>query len=515
MKKTIDINLGGLLFHLDEDAYAVLSGYLEALRRHLAATEGREEVLADIEARIAEIFTQRMAGTRQVVSTDDVQAAMNTLGQPKDFAEGDSATDEAHTPNEPRSERRRLYRDPEEQIIGGVCSGIANYFDIDVVIVRVLFAVVGIFTGFGILLYFILWAATPKAMTAADRLAMKGKPATFDNIRQTVEEEFKNVEARLKDKETQRKARRAAQSVGDFLGSVLRGIAKFLGGLFLALAFAVGAGLLIAVFGNGISMGEGANISVVEFFDVFLPAGFGLTYFWISAVLVLLGPLTAIVLLALRLLFGQRGTVHRGVMGGALVLSMVGIALLGVLGARLGSEFREEATVVHLETLPEGVQAWTMVMESTPVEAGSSFQISDDDLDESAWLITEDHVYFDGIDLDVRPTYRDRPSLEWTAEAQGGSRRAARERADAVTYQVRTDSTGRIFIGDLLRYPKDDRFRGQNVELVLYLPVGQRVYLDPTTVPYLDDVANIENVWDGHMGGKTWLMTEQGLAEFK
>ncbi|MGA1398588.1 MAG: PspC domain-containing protein, partial [Schleiferiaceae bacterium] len=352
MKKTIDINLGGLLFHLDEDAYAVLSGYLEALRRHLAATEGREEVLADIEARIAEIFTQRMAGTRQVVSTDDVQAAMNTLGQPKDFAEGDSATDEAHTPNEPRSERRRLYRDPEEQIIGGVCSGIANYFDIDVVIVRVLFAVVGIFTGFGILLYFILWAATPKAMTAADRLAMKGKPATFDNIRQTVEEEFKNVEARLKDKETQRKARRAAQSVGDFLGSVLRGIAKFLGGLFLALAFAVGAGLLIAVFGNGISMGEGANISVAEFFDVFLPAGFGLTYFWIAAVLVLLGPLTAIVLLALRLLFGQRGTVHRGVMGGALVLSMVGIALLGVLGARLGSEFREDATVVHLETLP-------------------------------------------------------------------------------------------------------------------------------------------------------------------
>ena len=209
MKKTIDINLGGMLFHLDEDAYAVLSAYLEALRRHLAATEGREEVLADIEARIAEIFMQRMAGTRQVVSTDDVQAAMSTLGQPKDFA-GESAEEPAPTMAEERS-RRRLYRDPEEQMIGGVCSGFASYFDIDVVIVRILFVLFGLFTGFGVLLYFILWAATPKAVTPAERLAMKGKPATFDNIRQTVEEEFKNVESRLKDKENHRKVRRAAQ----------------------------------------------------------------------------------------------------------------------------------------------------------------------------------------------------------------------------------------------------------------------------------------------------------------
>jgi phage shock protein C len=223
MKKTIDINLGGLLFHLDEDAYAMLSTYLEALRRHLAATEGREEVLADIEARIAEIFTQRMAGTRQVVSTDDVQAAMSTLGQPKDFA-GDSA-EEPEPMTEERS-RRRLYRDPEEQMIGGVCSGFASYFDIDVVIVRILFVLFGLFTGFGVLLYFILWAATPKAVTPAERLAMKGKPATFDNIRQTVEEEFKNVESRLKDKENHRKVRRAAQGVGDLITSILVGVGR-------------------------------------------------------------------------------------------------------------------------------------------------------------------------------------------------------------------------------------------------------------------------------------------------
>ena len=96
MKKTIDINLGGLLFHLDEDAYAMLSAYLEALRRHLAATEGREEVLADIEARIAELFSQYAAGSSKVVTVLNVQAAMSTLGQPQDFgpeAEGGSASE--------------------------------------------------------------------------------------------------------------------------------------------------------------------------------------------------------------------------------------------------------------------------------------------------------------------------------------------------------------------------------------------------------------------------------------
>jgi phage shock protein PspC (stress-responsive transcriptional regulator) len=513
MKKTIDINLGGLLFHLDEDAYAVLSGYLEALRRHLAATEGREEVLADIEARIAEIFTQRMAGTRQVVSTDDVQAAMNTLGQPKDFAEGDSAQGDsaADFADEPR---RRLFRDSEEKVIGGVCSGIANYFDIDVVIVRILFAVVGIFTGFGVLLYFIMWAVTPKAMTAADRLAMKGKPATFDNIRQTVEEEFKNVEARLKDKENHRKVRKAAQGIGDIITCILVGFGRFLGGLFLVIAFFFGSTILIAVFGNGITI-DGAHLSVSELMGIFLPAGFGLAYFWTATALVLAGPLVAMVMLALRLLFRQKGPVHRAIMGTALMLSIIGIALMGVLGARFGSEFREEATVVHVESLPQEVKQWTMVMSTTRVEGGTKLRFNDDDTDESSWILTDSEVYFDGIDVDVRPTYRDRPSLEWTAEAQGGSRRAARERAAAVTYDVRTDSTGRILVGDLLHYPKTDRFRGQNVELVLYLPVGHSVFLDATTVPYLDDVANVENIWDGHMGGKTWLMTEQGLAEFK
>jgi phage shock protein PspC (stress-responsive transcriptional regulator) len=523
MKKTIDINLGGMLFHMDEDAYAVLSSYLEALRRHLAATEGREEVLSDIEARIAELFSQYAAGSPKVVTVLNVQAAMSTLGQPQDFgpeAEGEplsesSAESSAESSSESKDRRRRLYRDADDKVIGGVCAGFANYFSIDVVVVRVVFLVLGFFTGFGFILYLILWAATPKAVTPAERLAMKGKPATFENIRQTVEEEFRNVESKINNAESRRKVRNASKSVGDFIASLVQGLARFFGMVFLVFALLLGAGILIAVFGNGI-LQEDAQVSVIELLGIFLPAGgFGKAYFWTATVLVLIGPLVALLLLALRLLFRQQGLVQRGLLGAALILSVGGIVMMALLGARIGSEFREEGSVVHSVLLPEQVQTWNLAMESTAVKGGVEFNFNDDDLDESSWILTDDRVYYEGIEIDLRPTVRVKPSLEWTAEAQGGSRRAARERAGGIDFQVRTDSTGQIFVGDLLNYAKADRFRGQRVQLTLYLPVGQRVHLDPNTSAYLKDVSNTSDAWDEDMAGRMWLMTDQGLAEFK
>jgi phage shock protein PspC (stress-responsive transcriptional regulator) len=518
MKKTIDINLGGLLFHLDEDAYAMLSTYLEALRRHLAATEGREEVLADIEARIAELFSQYAAGSSKVVTVLNVQAAMSTLGQPQDFgpeADGGSASESSSEPSsESKDRRRRLYRDADNKVLGGVCAGFANYFNIDVVVVRVVWLVLGMFTGFGFILYLILWAATPKAVTPAERLAMKGKPATFENIRQTVEEEFRNFESKINNAESRRKVRNASNSVGDLIASVVGGLARFFGMLFLVFALLLGAGILIAVFGNGI-LHENAQVSVTELLGILLPAGgFGKAYFWTATALVLIGPLVALLLLALRLLFRQQGLVQRGLLGAAMILSVGGIVMMALLGARIGSEFREEASVVHSVLLPEQVQTWNLTMESTAVKGGVEFNFNDDDLDEF-WILTDNRVYYEGIEIDLQPTVRDKPSLEWTAEAQGGSRRAARERAGGIDFEVRTDSTGQIFVGDLLNYAKADRFRGQRVQLTLYLPVGQRVFLDPNTSAYLKDVSNTSDAWDEDMAGRMWLMTEQGLAEFK
>ena len=132
MNKIIDIHLGGMLFKLDEQAYALLAAYLEALKKHLEGTESREEVLADIEARIAEMLYTRLDGKRQVVNREDVEQVQAALGQPSDFAtEGGepSAANDAGG----GGTRKRLFRDPEGKMLGGVCSGLAYYFGVDVV----------------------------------------------------------------------------------------------------------------------------------------------------------------------------------------------------------------------------------------------------------------------------------------------------------------------------------------------------------------------------------------------
>ena len=128
MKPTIDINLGGMLFHLDDDAYKALQSYLKALDKHLQTVDGRQEILSDIESRIAELLTERLASTRQVVSMLDVDAVKETLGSPSEFGpdpvdEPSQGYSESHDPSaRPRRPYRRLYRDDQDRVVGGVAS---------------------------------------------------------------------------------------------------------------------------------------------------------------------------------------------------------------------------------------------------------------------------------------------------------------------------------------------------------------------------------------------------------
>jgi len=507
MKKTLDIQLGGLLFHLDEDAYVRLDAYLASLRRHLAATEGREEVLADIEARLAELFRERLGSGREVVSLSDVEDAMARLGAPSEF--GEAAPEEGMQGNE-GTVRRRLYRDGEEQLIGGVCAGLAHYFAVDPVIVRVLFVVFGVFSGVGVVAYLVLWAAAPRAVTAAERLAMKGRPATFDNIRRAVEEEVGGLEGRLR-----KPARRALEGAGEVLNALVRGVLRVVGVLLLLWAFAVGALLLAVVAGVGVPALGPDGVSAAEFLGLFLPEGFGTRYFLTAALLVLTAPVAAVVLFFVRVVFSTAGRSTGYILAGASLVTTAGVAMLVTLGVRMGMETSEESEVLHAVELPAGPTAWTWTMVDGAQGNGERVLLSEGESGESSWVIGQERVYFDGVALDVQPTDRAVARLEWTAAAEGGSRRSARARASAIAYEVEADSTGAIRASDVLSYPRGDRFRGQTVRLILYLPVGSSVHIDPSAEPFLDDVANLDDVWDGEMGGRTWQMTASGLTELR
>jgi len=195
MKLTVSINLGGYPFNIDEDAYVELKGYLRSLEHHFAAEESCSEILSDIETRIAEIFRTKITTYKQVISIDDVSQAISVMGTPEDIADN-----EKETTKEKFSSRRyhRMYRDPDSRIIGGVCAGIGAYWDIDPVVVRVLFLAFIFAGGLGVLIYLILYIALPAARTTAQKIEMRGEPVNIHNIKEVVKNEFNAVRKKMK-----------------------------------------------------------------------------------------------------------------------------------------------------------------------------------------------------------------------------------------------------------------------------------------------------------------------------
>ncbi|MEM1323551.1 MAG: PspC domain-containing protein [Bacteroidota bacterium] len=204
MNKVFNINLGGYPFTIDQNAYEFLSNYLDTIHHHFETSEGYEEITADIEARMAELFHEELEG-RQIVTLKDVKTAISIMGTPEDFGaepmqETKGNAESKWTFSTGIKTGKRLFRNGDDEVVGGVCSGIAAYFGItDPLWVRILFVLITISGGVGILPYIILWAIVPKAETAADRLAMRGEPINVSNIAKTIEDELDHLSETLSD----------------------------------------------------------------------------------------------------------------------------------------------------------------------------------------------------------------------------------------------------------------------------------------------------------------------------
>ncbi|OQY03351.1 MAG: hypothetical protein B6I20_05165 [Bacteroidetes bacterium 4572_117] len=181
MKITENVNLAGRIFAIDQDALIKLQHYLNSIERYFAIKEEGREVVADIEGRIAELFETKLNKSKEVISIEDVNQIIGIMGMPEDFmdeAQPEQKKRSYHYQNNPK----KLYRDPDDRVLGGVSSGIAAYFRLDPVLFRVLFVLAAIFTGIGVLVYIVLWIVLPEAQTFAQKLEMKGYPVNVSNI---------------------------------------------------------------------------------------------------------------------------------------------------------------------------------------------------------------------------------------------------------------------------------------------------------------------------------------------
>lgn len=250
MKKTFTVNLNGIVFHIDEDAYQLLDSYLTNLRIHFSREEGSDEIMSDFEARISELLNERIRLGFNVITIEHVEEVIQRMGKPEELFAGEeknagsefSATTEPTAGASDRKFRKRLMRDPDDKMLGGVASGLAAYFGIDTTLLRlvmILLLIVSMTVPVTII-YIVLWLVLPLARTATDRLMMRGEPVNLENIGRTVTDGFEKVSDDMRAYIRTNAPRTQFQKIADFIVSFFAAVFK-VGAVLLAI-------LLIPVF---------------------------------------------------------------------------------------------------------------------------------------------------------------------------------------------------------------------------------------------------------------------------
>lgn len=515
MNKTININLAGVIFHLDDSAFEQLTDYLSKLKKQFKNQEGGDEILTDIEARIAEIFTERLAGTREVVSVEDVQSAIAIMGQPEDYADADDDST-SHTEEEPTCQNvgRKLYRDTEDNILGGVASGLAHYFNTDPVWLRLIFLLLLFGGGFGFWAYIILWIVIPGATTTAQKLQMKGEKINISNIEKSVKEQLKDLGEELENLGKKGSWKRTGNKIGNVIEDIVDGIISVLGSIFRVAMKIIGVALLIggtiflviafsAIVGRGIDL-NGAHFGLGEaqvYLNAFLPEGYSHGYVWTASILTVLAPLVGLVYLGARILFNYKikNRVLPGITG---FLSFCGVVMWIILAFASADDF-DNGERIRQDLALDSINK-EMAIEIRAENAGYSIPHN------GLFYIEDDEMIIDAVYFDIGRTMDTVPYIEVERESRGESEREAIEFAESIEMNVLQDGNI-LHIDRFLRVSTDQKYRGQHVSVTLYLPVGYSAYLSSSSRHIIHDIKNIEDRLDRHMDGHVWIMTEKGL----
>ena len=236
MKKTLTVNLGGTVFHIDEDAYRLLDNYLSNLKHYFRKQEGAQEIVSDIETRICELFLEMIRSGQQVITIEDVDSVIARMGKPEDFeteaqmdSESSAQSAQQTTQQSDYSQTaHRLYRNPDDKILGGVLGGFASYMGWDVTLVRLLALVLIFCYGVMIPIYIVCWIIIPQANTADEKLAMRGQPINVENIGRTVTDGFERATNGVNDFINSDKPRTFLQKLADVLVSIAGFLIKFI-----------------------------------------------------------------------------------------------------------------------------------------------------------------------------------------------------------------------------------------------------------------------------------------------
>ena len=508
------MNLARQNYFFDEDAFTLLNKYLSRLKIRFQDMQGAEDMILDIETRITEIIQDQKHYENQVVSLDEVESIIAQLGPIEEY--GDT-TEEASSPQSSTMDydheaqfKKKLYKDPENKIISGVCAGICKYVGWkDPLWLRLGLVLTVVFAddinldglgGMLVIAYFVLAVLLPKATNRLDRLKMKGKPVTVQEIE-------KNYQAEYLASSTKVESDRVSTGLGrlsDFLGEIGAVLGKAI--LWISKYTMIFIGLVLTfclmVFFWALSSMKNSGLSFTEF------AGQGnewyvhLTYY--SLLLLVAIPIIAIIVYVLKELFKLKMDTH-WFRSGSIIVWILSLFTLLIGSSRIASLFSAQAKTEERQSL------YATNSDTLYLNYERSAYEGDMNINMGSFKLSGGEVTYEDVKFNIEQSLNDSMYIIVKKKSRGKNKQDAYANAEEIHYKfIQNDTLLTIKPGFTVDHPM--KFRNQSVEVVLMLPVGKTVFLKENMEDVIYDIKNTTSTWDGNMTNKYWVMTNQGLS---
>ncbi|MFP9099365.1 PspC domain-containing protein [Flavobacterium sp. RHBU_24] len=506
MNKTVSINLGGIFFHIDEDAYQKLNRYFDAIKRSLSP-DGKDEIMSDIEARIAELLSERIKSEKLVVGQREIDEIITIMGKPEDYrideettgGTYDGATGSADNTGAAGNSTgasgfeyyrtKKFYRDTDGAMVSGVCAGLGHYFRLEPLWIRIIFIVVLIASfGTAALVYILLWILIPPAITTTEKLEMRGEPINISNIEKKVREEFAQVSERLKNVDYDKigsnvktSFERVGHGVGDVFKSIFKVIGKILGGLLTLWAgFTLGAllvGFIIVLFATtSVAPGWYPYVELINS---------GSAPVWLTAVSLFFAigiPFLGLFLLGLRVLIPNMKSIGSTAGFTLLVLWIASICGCAYFGIQQSAQFSSEGKVVtksDLNISNEDIFKIKFTFDNyyaKSVNDTRTFELVQDSLGHELILSNEVRLY-------VLKAEGTKPYIQIERKARGATINDARETAKTIDYSFKVEGNT-LILNNYLLTDAASKWHQQEVEVYLYIPEGYTFQADSSVRDY-------------------------------
>jgi phage shock protein PspC (stress-responsive transcriptional regulator) len=620
MKQVININFQGRVVPIEVTAFEILKNYIESLNRHFSFEDGKEEIINDIENRIGELFQERINKGATCVTDSDVNAIIASMGRPEDFETSEENQNTAAQNAQQKSEnnnshqsynttgQKRLYRDENNKVLGGVCSGLAHYFNMDITLVRIIFLILFFSFGFGLIpyiilwivvpnsadkiigstrkklyrdnddkiiagvcsgignyfginawiprvlfvlpfisfvfkhgndfsdflkltfspgsliIYIILWLVLPEAVTTAEKLEMKGEKVDIDSIKNSVVEEMKGVKQRTEKfgKEAVAYAQEKGKAMGAEIGTTTKRTGRSLGDV-IALLFKIFAYFILGCIAFGLFMGLiGLGIAAIGLFplkDFLISEGWQNAFAWGTLIFFIAVPIIGILTWLIRRITKVKSN-SRLIRASFIGMWVLGWVCLMLLLSSVSRDFKR--------TNENLVEQEVFLSNPTINKLTITSQTRIEKYIRNRWLrfepfsgIDEDTAYIRNFDIQIVKSPNDSFKITMIKIARGRTKNLAQEMADRIQYNgIQQDSIVQFDKGIAIN--KTDKFRNQRIVLRIYVPIGKQIKIDDSMgwynnihfdTPFNDDDFDIdfndeEHGWQTNIN---YIMRKEGL----